>query len=113
MISSIKNKRKKNDDDKLSEHFQNVEIVIRQESNVTFEKTTQFEMKDDNEKTFNHKFKENKAVDYTALVEKKRARNKNLKIKKEYQILLKKKKIADLFSNNEISVLIKRKHNVV
>ena len=38
MISSIKNRRKKNNDNKLSEHFQNAEIVICQESDVIFEK---------------------------------------------------------------------------
>ena len=36
MMSSIKGKRKKNDDDELSEHFQNVKIVIRQESDAIF-----------------------------------------------------------------------------
>ena len=39
MISSIKDKRKENDDDELSEHFQNAEIVVCQESNITLEKT--------------------------------------------------------------------------
>ena len=29
MMSSIKDKKKKNDDDELSEHFQDSEIVIR------------------------------------------------------------------------------------
>ena len=48
-------------------------------------------MKDDNEKNLNHKFNENDVVDYVALVEKKRARSKNLKVKRKYQILLKKK----------------------
>ena len=92
MMSSIKDRRKENDDDELSEHLQNAEIVIRQESNVIFEKTTQFKTKNNNEKIFNHKFSENDAVDYTAFVEKKRAQSKNLKIKKEYQILLKRNK---------------------
>ena len=95
MMSNIKDRKKKNDDDKLSKHSQNAEIVIRQESNTILEKTTQSEMKNDNEKTFSHKFSENDAVDYIALVKKKRTRNKNLKIKKEYQILLKKKEIKD------------------
>ena len=84
MMSNIKDRRKKNDDDELSEQSQNAEIVVRQESNVILEKTIQSEMKNDNKKTFNHKFNENDAVDYTALVKKKRARSKNLKIKREY-----------------------------
>ena len=46
---------------------------------------------------FNHEFSENDAVDYIALVEKKRARNKNLKIKREYQILLKRNKRLQTF----------------
>ena len=92
MMLGIKNKRKRNDDNELSEHFQNAEIVIRQESNVMFKKTTQSETKDDNERIFNYKFSENDAVDYIAFVEKKRARNKNLEVKKEYQILLKRNK---------------------
>ena len=91
-MSNIKSRRKENNGGKLSEHSSNAEIVIRQESNVTFEKTTQSETKDDNEKTFNHEFSENDAVDYTAFVEKKRARSKNLKVKREYQILLKRNK---------------------
>ena len=40
MMSSIKDKRRKNDENELSEHFQNAEIVIHQESNATFEKAT-------------------------------------------------------------------------
>ena len=87
MMSSIKDRRRKNDDDELSEHFQNAEIVIRQELNAIFEKTIQSETRDDNKKTFNHEFSKDDAVDYIALVEKKRAQNKNLKTKKEYQIL--------------------------
>ena len=89
MMSGIKNRKKENDGDELSEHSQNAEIVIRQESDVIFEKTIQSETKNDNEKIFNHEFSKNDAVDYIALVEKKRARNKNLKVKREYQILLK------------------------
>ena len=89
-MSSIKDRRRKNDDGELSEHSQNAEIVVRQESDVILEKTIQSETKDDNEKTFNHEFSENDAVDYIAFVEKKRARSKNLKAKREYQILLKK-----------------------
>ena len=84
MMSSAKDKRKENDDDELSKHLQDAEIVIRQKSNVILEKTIQSETRNDNEKTFNHKFSENNVVDYTALVEKKQARNKNLKIKKKY-----------------------------
>ena len=83
-MSSIKGRKRKNDDDELSEHFQNAEIVIRQESNVTLEKTIQPETKDDNKKTFSHEFSENDVINYIAFVEKKRARNKNLKVKREY-----------------------------
>ena len=39
MMWSIKGKRKENDNDEQSEHSQDVEIVIRQESNVILEKT--------------------------------------------------------------------------
>ena len=39
MMSNIKDKRRKNDDNELSKHFQNAEIVIRQESNIIFRKT--------------------------------------------------------------------------
>ena len=39
MMSSIKDKKRKNDDDKLSKHSQNAEIVIRQELDITLEKT--------------------------------------------------------------------------
>ena len=84
MMSSIKNRKRKNDDDELSEHLQNAEIVICQESDATFKKITQSETRSDNKKIFSHEFSENDAVDYIALVEKKRARNKNLKIKREY-----------------------------
>ena len=83
-MSSIKDRRRENDDDELSEHLQNAKIVIRQKSNVTLEKTNQSETKNDNEKIFNHEFSENDAVDYITLVEKKRARNKNLKVKRKY-----------------------------
>ena len=38
MMSSIKDKRKRNNDDELSEHSQDAEIVICQESNITFKK---------------------------------------------------------------------------
>ena len=92
MMSSIKGRKRENDDGELSEHPQNAEIVIRQESDVILEKTTQPETKDDNKKTFSHEFNEKNAIDYTALVEKKRARSKNLKAKREYQILLKRNK---------------------
>ena len=113
-MSSIKDKKKKNDDDEQSEYFQNAEIVIRQKSDDTLEKVTQSETRNDNEKIFNHEFSENDIVNYTALVEKKRARNKNLKAKKEYQILLKKnKRLQILFRNDEVNVLIRRRHSAV
>ena len=83
-MSNIKNKRKENDNNELSKYFQNAEIAIRQESNIIFEKTIQLKTRDNNEKTFNHKFSRNDVVNYTALVEKKRARNKNLTIKRKY-----------------------------
>ena len=71
-------------------------------------------MRDDNEKIFNHEFSENDAVDYTAFVEKERARNKNLKVKREYQILLKRNKRLQIsFRNDEISASIRRKHSIV
>ena len=92
MISNIKDRKKKNNDDELSKHSQNAEIVICQESDTIFEKIIQLEIKNDNEKIFSHEFSENDAVNYTALVEKKRAQSENLKIKKEYQILLKRNK---------------------
>ena len=47
-------------------------------------KTIQFEIENNNEKNSNHEFSENNVVDYVALVEKKQARNKNLKIKRKY-----------------------------
>ena len=106
--------KKKNDDDEQSEHSQNAKIVIRQESDVTFKKTTQLETRNDNEKIFSHEFSENDAVDYTALVEKKRTRNKNLKLKRKYQILLKKnKRLQTSFRNDEVSVSIRRRRNAV
>ena len=112
-MSSIKGRRRKNDDNELSEHSQNAEIIIRQESNATLKKTIQFETKNDSEKTFNHEFNENDVVDYTALVKKKRAQNKNLKVKREYQILLKRnRRLQILFRNDEISMSIKRRRNV-
>ena len=97
MISSIKNERKRNDDDELLKHPQNSKIVIYQKSNIILEKTIQFKTRNDNEKTFSHKFSKNNVVDYSAFVEKKRARNKNLKVKREYQILLKRKKDCKYF----------------
>ena len=112
MMSSIKDRRKKNDSGELSEHFQDAEIVIRQESNAILEKTTQSETRDDNEKVFSHEFSEKNAVDYTAFVEKKRARNKNLKAKKEYQILLKRnKRLQIFFRDDEVNVWIKRRRS--
>ena len=71
--------------------------MIRQKSNVIIEKTIQFETKNNNKKNLNYKFNKNDVIDYVALVEKKRAQNKNLKIKKEYQILLKKNKRLQIF----------------
>ena len=97
MMSNIKDKRRENDDDEQSKHSQNAKSVTRQKSNVIIEKTTQSETKDDNEENSNHEFNENDAVDYVALIEKKRTRNKNLKVKKEYQILLKKNKRLQIF----------------
>ena len=114
MMSSIKGRRRENDDDELSEHLQDAEIVIRQESDAILEKTTQSEMKDDNKKTFSHEFSENDAVDYTAFVEKERARNKNLKAKREYQILLKRnKRLQTPLRDDEISMSIRRRRSVV
>ena len=114
MMSNIKDRRKRNNDDELSEHSQKAKIVIRQESDATLEKTTQSETRNDNEKIFSHEFSKNDAVDYTAFVEKKRARNKNLKIKREYQILLKKnKRLQIFFQDDEINMSIKRRRSVV
>ena len=84
MMSNIKDKRKKNDDNELSKRFQNAKFVIHQKSNIIIEKTIQSETKNDNEKNSNYEFSENDVVDYATLVEKKRARNKNLKIKRKY-----------------------------
>ena len=112
MMSNIKDRKRRNDDDELWEHSQNAKIVIRQESDAIFEKTIQSETKNDNEKIFSHEFSKNDTVNYIALVKKERTRNKNLKIKREYQILLKKnKKLHFSFRNDEISVSIKRKRN--
>ena len=97
MMSGIKDKRKKNDDNKQSEHSQNAKSVTRQKSDVIIEKIIQSETKNDNEKSSDHEFNENDVVDYVALVEKKRARNRNLKIKRKYQILLKKNKRLQIF----------------
>ena len=72
-MSSIKNKKRENDDDEQSEHFQNAEFIIRQKSKVIIEKLIQFKTKDNNEKNSNHEFIRNDIVDYVALVEKKRA----------------------------------------
>ena len=70
MMSDIKDKRKKNDENKLSKHFENAEIVFRQESDIIFEKTIQFKIKNDNKKTFNYKFSEDDAVNYIAPIKK-------------------------------------------
>ena len=96
-MSNIKNKKKENDDDKSSKHLQNAKFIIRQKLNIIIEKTIQSETKNDNEKNLNYEFSENNAVDYATLVKKKRTQNKNLKIKKEYQILLKKNKRLQTF----------------
>ena len=70
-MSSIKDKKRKNDVDKLSEHFRNIKIVVSQESNIIFENTIQFETRNDNKKNFNYEFSENDVVNYIMLVEKK------------------------------------------
>ena len=72
MMSSIKSKRKENDDNEQSEHFQNAKFVIRQKSDVIIEKTIQLKSKNNKEKNLNYEFNENDVVDYVALVEKKR-----------------------------------------
>ena len=113
MMSDIKDKRKRNDDDEQSKHLQDAEFVTRQESNVIIEKTIQSETRDNNEKDSSHEFSENDAVDYVALVEKKRARSRNLEIKKKYQILLKKnKRLQTFIRKNEVQTSTKRKRNV-
>ena len=68
-----------------------------QKSNIVIKKIIQSETKDYNEKNSDYKFNENDVINYIALVEKKRARNKNLKVKKKYQILLKKNKRLQTF----------------
>ena len=70
MMSDIKDRRKENDDDELSEYSQNAEIVIRQESDAILEKIIQSETRDDNKRIFSHKFNKNDVLDYIALVEK-------------------------------------------
>ena len=113
MMSNIKDRRRKNDDNKLLKHFQNAEIVICQESDAILEKAIQSEMKNDNKETFSHEFSENDVVDYIAFVEKKRARSKNLKTKREYQILLKRNKRLQIsFRNDKINVSIKCRRSV-
>ena len=112
MMSSIKDRRRRNDGGELSKHLQNAKIVVRQESDAILEKTTQSETRNDNEKTFSHEFSEDDVIDYTALVEKKRARSKNLKVKREYQILLKRnKRLQTFLRNDEVSVSIKRRRS--
>ena len=39
-MSNIKDKRRENDDDEQSEHFQNAEFMTRQKSDVIIEKIT-------------------------------------------------------------------------
>ena len=68
MILNIKNKKIKNDDDKLSEHFQNTKIVIRQESDIILAKIIQSKTRNDNEKIFSHEFSKNNTVDYITFV---------------------------------------------
>ena len=114
MMSGIKDKKKKNDNNKSSEHLQNAKFVVRQESDIIIKKTIQSETKNDNEKNSDHEFSENDVVDYATLVEKKRARNRNLKIKRKYQILLKKNKRLQIFiRENEIQTSTKCKRNVI
>ena len=111
-MSNIKNIEKRNDDDELSKYHQNVETVVCQESDATFKKIIQSETRNDNKKIFSHKFSENNAINYAAFVEKKRARNKNLKVKREYQILLKRnKRLQTSFRDDKISVLMKCKRS--
>ena len=113
-MSSIKDKKRKNDDDESSKHFQNAEFIVRQKSNVIIEKTTQSETENDNEKNLNHEFNENNVVDYATFVKKKRTQNKNLKIKKKYQILLKKNKKLQIFiQKDEIQMSTKCKRNII
>ena len=88
MMSNIKNKKRKNNDNGQLKHLQDAKFVIYQKSNIIIEKTNQSETKNDNKKNSNYEFSENNVVDYIALVEKKRAQSKNLKIKRKYQILL-------------------------
>ena len=38
MMSGIKDRKRRNDDNELSKHFQNAEIVICQKSDAIFEK---------------------------------------------------------------------------
>ena len=80
-MPSIKDRRRENEIDELSEHSQDVKIVIYQKSNIFLEKTIRSETRNDNEKILSYKFSKNDAIDYTALVKKKRARSKNLKVK--------------------------------
>ena len=96
-MSGIKDKRRENDDDESLKHSQNAKSVVRQKSDIIIEKIIQSETKNDNEKNSDHEFSENDAVDYATLVEKKRARNKNLEVKRKYQILLKKNKRLQTF----------------
>ena len=54
MMSNIKDKKRKNNKDELSEHSQDAEIVIRQKSDAIFEKMIQSKTRNNNEKTFSH-----------------------------------------------------------
>ena len=69
MMSNIKDK-KKNNDNKVLKYFQNIETIIRQKSNVTFEKTIQSEKKNNNKKTFSHEISKNNIINYITFIEK-------------------------------------------
>ena len=113
-MSSIKNRKRKNNDDGLSKHSQDAEIVIRQELKVFLGKTIQSKMKNDNEKTFSHEFSNNDVVNYIALVEMKRTRSKNLEVKRKYQILLKRnKRLQIFFRDDKINISIRRRRSAV
>ena len=77
-------------------------------------KTTQSEMGNDNEETFNHEFSKKNAVDYIALVEKDRVQSKNLTVKRKYQILSKRnKRLQIFFRNNEINMSIRCRRSAI
>ena len=70
-MSNIKNKKIKNNINKLLKQFQNAKSVICQKLNSTFEKTIQSEMRNDNEKVLKYELNGNNAVDYTTLIKRK------------------------------------------